>query len=93
MALQCAFSLVLVNVTAWIWIRLRRPTRGELAICGKSSESSNAIARDGLVVEPEPAPRRRERVPRQACGGLLASLPWARECLPRGVIASERQPR
>ena len=64
--MQCALLLVLVYVTAWISIRLRRPTRGELAICGKSSESSNAIAGDGPVVEPEPAPRRRERAPRQA---------------------------
>ena len=60
LALQCGLTLLLVYVTMWIWIRVRRPTRGELAIAGRGPEGTHAIAGDGpsavLVAEPDQSP-------------------------------------
>ena len=68
LAVQCGLTLALVYVTLWIWIRLRRPTRGELAVQGVGPESSNAIAGDGPGAMPEPSPRGRSAVPRAILG-------------------------
>ena len=62
LAVQCGLTLALVYVTLWVWFRLRRHNRGELAVRGIGPESSNAIAGDGPT--PEAAPRGRSVAPR-----------------------------